>query len=435
MKKRVCMLLLAALLLLCFPAAALELPSIECFSPGLIRLSEAMRSQEAVSAEAELTVENAFYARDLSLLNTLLSGTTFHYDAAEDTDRLTIVRDGEALSSFALTEAEDGVLVELEGKTYPVESAQALISMLTGDDVSQEEIDRAQAAEAFLNGTPILERAPLAEVAAWLEGLSEGDALAGGFAVTQAFALERTMSDDGTRLTRIDITGAIGREGETPWVVTGFLRQPAGRSPKDTFEITVKQDDANYIELSYSALYESSVTRKNKEGTVSVSTTLKAAGKIAGSAVTSRLSVRTKNSWTSDGESLSEKITVTATLTHQDKTPGRRMQRLNDVSATLKNVISIKTGEETAVPVELSDDVTLEVVMDSNTFLNGGAKLRVSVGGEAADIAAVPEDGETTEFASAQELAEAAGEAVQALSAKLYARLSESAREKLTQGL
>lgn len=433
MKKRVCMLLLAALLLLCLPAAALELPSVECFSPGLIRLSEAMRSQGAVSAEAELTVENAFYARDLSLLKALLSGTTFRYDAAEGTDRLTIVRDGEALSTFALTEAEDGVLVELDGESYPVESMQALLSMLVGGDVSGEEIDRAQAVEAFLNGTPILERAPLADVAAWLEGLSEGDALAGGFAVTQAFALERTMSDDGTRLTRIDITGAVGREGETPWVIAGFLRQPAGRSPKDTFEITVRQDDANYIELAYSALYESSVTRKEKEGVASVNTTLKAAGKIAGSAVSSRLSVRSKNSWTSDGESLSEKITVTATLTHQDKTPGRRMQRLNDVSATLKNVISIRTGEESDGPVALSDDVTLEVVMDSNTFLNGGAALRVSVGGEAADIAAVPPDGGNA--VSAQELAKAAKEAVQALSARLYARLDEAARERLTQGL
>ena len=62
-----------------------------------------------------------------------------------------------------------------------------------------------------------------------------------GFAVTEAIALKRTMSDDGTRLTRVDFqSGAIGRGGETPYEITGYMRQPAGRAPKDTFELTVK---------------------------------------------------------------------------------------------------------------------------------------------------------------------------------------------------
>ena len=158
-----------------------------------------------------------------------------------------------------------------------------------------------------------------------------------------------------------------------PWRVSGYLRQPAGRAPKDTFEITFTQDEDNSIELLYSALRENEVTQKNKLGVVSVRTTLKATGKIAGSSVTSRLSVTAKNRWTANGENLSERITVSASLGHTDKTPGRRMQRLNDAAAEMKHTIRLTTTEAEHAPIELTDEITLDVTLDSNAFLRAGA--------------------------------------------------------------
>ena len=277
------------------------------------------------------------------------------------------------------------------------------------------------ALEEKLTGAAVLERVPLALIADWLEGLATGDALALGFAVSEPFALERTMSDDRTRLTKIKIAGSIARADEAPWQVSGYLRQPAGRAPKDTFEITFKQDEANFIELLYSALRENEITQKNKAGMASVRTTLKAAGKIAGSSVTSRLSVTTKNRWTADAEKLSERITITASLGHTDKTPGRRMQRLNDAAAEMKHTIRLTTTEAEYAPIELTDEITLDVTLDGNAFLRAGADVHIRAGGEMAEV---PLSLQAMDEASAK-----------ALAREIYRTLDDETQNTLEEGL
>lgn len=281
-----------------------------------------------------------------------------------------------------------------------------------------------------MTGAAILERVPLESVAQWFESLEAGTALDGGFAVTQAFAVERTMSDDGTRLTRIDVTGALAREGEAPWALSGWLRQPAGRAPKDTFELTLRQDEHNYFDLSYSSTRQSNVTRKDKAGENRVDTTLKAVGKLAGSTISTRLTVYLRNNWMADGESLTEKVVVNSTLTHEDKTPGRRMQRLNAVEASLRNAVQLTTREgDTAFSA--ADEVTCNVKMDSNTFLEGSAAVTLTVGGEA-EPAVGPAPSSEAEPGG---IREAAQQAVTELAAKLYAQLGEGTKEKIAAGL
>ena len=359
--------LMGMLVCWCSVAQALELPSNEVFSPGLKRLAALEMTQPNIEAQAQVSIDKAMYARDLSLLGSMLEGTTISYQKAGAGEWIAIHRGGEELGAYAL--AQSNTLDALEEK---------------------------------LLGVAVLERVPLAAIADWLEGLAEGDALALGFAVSEPFVLERTMSDDGTRLTKIKITGSAAREGEKPWRISGYLRQPAGRAPKDTFEITFAQDDSNFIELLYSALRENEVTRKNKEGTASVRTTLKAAGKIAGSSVSSRLSVTMKNRWTANEASLSERISITASLGHTDKTPGRRMQRLNDAAAEMKHVIRLTTTEAPQAPIELTDEITLDVTLDGNVFLRGSADVRICAGGEAPQM---PQNLRAMDEASAKALA------------------------------
>lgn len=386
MKKWVLAVMLCALVCVGCTAHALELPGIALFSPGLKRLAELEKAQPNVSAKAQVAIDKAMYARDLSLLGKMLEGTTLSYQRSGEDEWVAIHRGGEQLGTYALGES-------------------ALMNAL----------------EEKLLGTAVLERVPLASIAAWLEGLEAGDALAFGFGVHAPFEIERTMSDDGTRLTKIKVTGAIAQEGEAPWKVSGYLRQPAGRAPKDTFEITFTQDEDNSIELLYSALRENEVTRKNKEGTTSVRTTLKAAGKIAGSGISSRLSVTAKNRWTANEEKLSERVTVSATLGHTDKTPGRRMQRLNDIAAETKHVIRLTTAENSGEAIELTDEITLNVTMDSNTFLAGSANVSMRVGGET-DAAA--EKLQAMDEASAMALAK-----------DVYRMLDEKTKNSLEEGL
>ncbi len=426
MKKLIGM--LACLTLACFTcvAAAQTVPSNECFSPGLVRLAQAVGSGEAVSVEAEFSVEDAFYARDLSVLESMLAGTTIRYDGGSGeqgmTDALSLLREGEMLFHAALTRADGQARLSLNGRLFDV----------SGWIPAEEEAtpSEAEALVRSLDGTAILERVPLASVEAWLASLRAGDEIAFGWRVTEPFEIERTLSDDGTRLTRLDIEGVLEGEDGRSFTVEGFLRQPAGRAPKDTFELTLTCDEDNYIELSYSALRENEVTRRDREGETSVTTALKAAGRLDGYSLSSRLSVRMRNAWTVEEENLSEKITITATLTHQDKTPGRRMQRLNAVEAESRNVIRITTAQEQSEPLSLTDEATLSVTMDENDFLSGGMTLHASVGGPAP----APVSGDAQE-ATEQELAQAVRQAVETLSARLYAQLGEAAREKITDGL
>jgi len=385
-KIRMLALLLGALLCLSSAAHALELPSNAVFSPGLKRLAALEKTQPNVEAQAQFSIEKAMYARDLSLLQAMLDGTTISYQRSDAGESVAIHRSGEEMGAYAV-----------------------------------EPPDAMNALEERLAGVAILERVPLAGIADWLEGLKTGDALALGFAVSKPFVLERTMSDDGARLTKIKIAGGIAREGEAPWQISGYLRQPGGRAPKDTFELMFEQDEGNFIELLYSALRESEVTRKNKEGTVSVRTTLKAAGKIAGSGISSRLSVTAKNRWMADGENLSERVTMTASLGHTDKTPGRRMQRLNDAAAEMKHVIRLTTAQGQEPPIELTDEITLDVTLGSNAFLRGGADISMRVGGE-----------EPQTLQNLQAMDEASAKV---LAKEIYRTLDEKTKTTLEEGL
>lgn len=419
MKKRLMIALMLALCCLASGALGQTLPGVEVFSPGLVRLCEMAGSGEPVAMRATMTAADIAYARDLSVLSAMLSGTTFDYAGwggfAQGGDRLSIVKNDETLLSLGLDRAETGASLILNGQAFAVDLSGAQAALDTAD---------------ALSGISILERVPLASVCAWIEGLAVGDVLPLGFTVTQAFTVEHTMSDDGTRLTRIDISGSIARGGEAPWVIEGYLRQPAGRSPKDTFELTAVQDEDNSLELSYSSLRQSEITRKDKAGTASVDTTLKAAGKLSGSKVTSRLTVYLRNAWTADGESLSEKITVNATLGHTDNRPGLRMQRLNDISAKLRFVLGLTTQEDAQEVIGVSDSATLSVVLDSNTFLDCAADMTLSAGGERAQ-----EETQIAQPAPQEQLPDALREAVVSLARALYPTLSESAKNKAESGL
>ena len=411
--------LLAALMmaLLASGALAQTLPGVDVFSPGLVRLGEKMKEDPAVHMEAQLTVENAFYVRDTSVLSAMLEGTTLVYDGAKGEngpiDRLQIVREGETLFDAWMS---DDALV-LSGERF---------ALLDGESDAGMQL---LALLEPLESRAILERVPLAAVEAFLLSLKAGDALLGGYAVVKPFTSVQTMSDDGTRLVRINVEGSIAREGQAPWVIKGYLKQPAGRAPKDTFELTATQDENNYLELSYSSLRQSEITKKNKAGKASVDTHLKIAGEIGGCRISERLTSLLRNTWTADGENLSEKIVVNMTLDHSDGTPGREKQRLNKAEAKMRHDIRLTTAEAGNDVFDLTDGVTVSLVMDENTVLSAGANAAMVIGGEAA-ATALP-DAQAAE----KMLDEALSAAAKDMARGIYPQLSEKTKNKITDGL
>ena len=429
----------AALLTLCASGAcAQELPGTDCFSPGLAAVMEAVQAGKGLHVTATVGVDSALYARDLSVLADMLAGTEFSCDSTAGRDALCITRGGETIFSGAVEQAEDAVIVELNGEAYRVQDAQTVLSALTGVPVQTATPDEAltdagvQAANAdkalMRAPTPsMLTQLPLADVAAWLETLEAGTRLA-GLTLEQPVALERTLSEDGTRVTKLGLAGALTDADGAVWSLSGTLQQTG--AAKTTAEITAALDKDNTFTLTLTSTRKSTVTRRDKAGQAQVDTVLKSSGRLAGNSITTQLTLRLRNDWTADGEALTEKIVLSAELGHTDKTPGRRMQRLNDLNIKLRQAITMTTREADG-PLELSDSVTLDFKMDGTDFAVGSAKLAVRVGGgqTPAAVAAQPRE------ADAKTLREAVQEAVIGIAQGIWAQMSESQRGRITNGL
>lgn len=419
MKYRLMTVLLLMLCLLFSGAAAQTLPDLTVFSPGLTQMSEKLERGEQVEMTAELAVRDMLYARDLSLLQAMLDGMQLVYSGGgtlrEGCDALKLIRSGETL--FAADLVRNGLNAELS------------VNDRTFGLCLPEGFSGIAAAGDWISGEAILNRVPLISVCEAVEGLKAGEPLAAGFVVTAPFAVERTMSDDGTRLTKIHISSSVEREGEI-WAVSGFLRQPAGRTPKDTAEITFARDEDNTLTATYSSTRSQSVSQKDKKGRVIVETALSLSGKLGGYGVTTKLKLRMQNDWTADGENLTEKLVMTVTLGHTDRTPGRRMQRLNDASAKLRCEMTVKSQDAAKAPVLIDEKSSLSVVFDGNTFLDVSVEGDVQVGGEArlAALAGVP-------VSSKEEIGAAFETAAERIAGMIYPRLGREAVSKAENGL
>ena len=416
--QRIALVLVTVLIVFAAAASSAEqqLPGVEVFSPGLVRLSEKMREDPAVHMEAALSVSDAFYVRDTSVLSAMLEGTTIVYDGAQGehgpVDRIAIVREEETLFDAW----SNGDMAAVNGEGFALDGTLNDAGLQTALD--------------FVQTTAILERAPLAEVERVLLSLDAGEELLAGYAVVQPFVSVQTMSDDGARLTRINLSGSVAREGEVPWVIEGYLKQPAGRAPKDTFELTAKQDEKNWLELSYSSTRQSEITKKNKNGKASVDTHVKVAGEIGGYRISERLTSYLRNTWTADGENLDEKIVVNMTLEHSDNTPGREMQRLNRAEGKMRHEIRLTTQDAGNDVICLTDAVTLSAVMDENTVLDAAAQAEITVGGEAAAVFEAPVQAE-----AGRTVPDALADGVRGIARSAYKQLGENTQKKILEGL
>lgn len=423
MKRFLAAALLGAALL---PAAvcAQALPDVDCFSPGLLRALEALAGRDALSVEASFTAEEALYARDLSVLQDMLSGTTLRYDGEDGFDRLRVVKGGETLLDAALFAREGGALASVNGQAYAC--ADGLRDALIPSDAPDE-----AAAQAWtLCAGALLGRMPLEEIETAL-----GGERAFGLTVVRPFSLERTMSDDGERYTRLDFSGALAAPDGLTYEASGYLRRPGGRAPKDTAEITLAADEENHFSVSVSIDRTAKVTRKDAAGQNGVQARLNAQGELEGSRVDLRMTVRLTDDWkTAEADALAEAVKASIHVGYTDRRPGRQMLRLNDLAFDLQTALSLTTREGENAPLPVDSETTLELVMDGTTFLKGGMSARLTAGGPAQR----PEEPDGESAASLETAGDAralAEKTLLSLARALYARLGEGSLDRINKGL
>ncbi len=425
--KRIAIALLAAVLLMSAAMAEQVLPSNTCFSPGLVRMSEIMAQGAGVTATAEFTADDVLYIKDLSIFEDMLDGAVFTYAGKPGFDSLTIVREGEKLCDLALyDDAENGVAVmRVNGETMALDSSifesEAMLGFMQ--------------AEEFLNGTPILERVPLEAIAEWIEWFGAGDELVPGYMLNEPFAVERTMSDDGERLTRIDIDATMtDAQGET-WTVSGYLRQPAGTQPKDTFKIKVRRDDKNYVEIEYSAQRKNEIARRDRQGRTTVRSQIVAEAKVGGVGISAKLIVNAVNNWITDGEGgpLEETITLNTTIGFTDRRRDAVKAFKNDLAVKMRHEIELSSlpGIE---EISLTDEASIEATVSSAGLLGGTMNMSVTAGTgllESVDVTPPQTDGQDL---TAQDVEDALGGAVRDMSAAYHAQQAgnEEYIEKIT---
>ena len=396
--------LAAVLLAAC--AAAETLPSADCFSPGTAAMEALTAAGAPVETSLSVSVKKALYIPDTSVLSALFSGLEMRVlNGAEDGEErtaLSLLWNGESVGGACLASDGEGTRIALDGRWFMPASAAALPSALR------------------IPGR--FDRLPVEWIHDLLASLEPGGAAA--FRLEAPCALHLTDGENGTRL---DVSCTI-LEGEGRWEVSGwFLRGPEG-STLDEAEVRAERDGDNSLLFSYRAQLRH--TGKGSAGgseTATIKAELK--GKRGGYDLSGTANVTRKNAWTNRDGSLDEKITVSGSFRWRDKTPLSRHWNLGSDSVALKETIRVHTPAGGA-PAEWTDDAALTVETDGGTFFSGGWKL------SAAPAEALPElpGGETVRVTDA-ELFRAIREEAERTAARIYRRMDEKTKKRVTKGL
>ena len=392
---------LAALLL--SAAAALgdgQTPGIGCFSPGLSRALERQLAGETLTLEAEAEPTAALMIRDVTVLRDMFAALRLRVRACRadgrDSAELTVQRrrDGLALASAALAEADGRQLLALGGRLFAL-SAEALP-------------DEAAALLAAAQDRGRLERITPREVRA-LAGACGLSCLESGGADGKPAALALSG--------RVSLGGA-------EWELAGAFVPGEGAKPKDTAEATLTLDEENALSLAYSRQNSESVQRGGNSGRVSANVRLTLEGKLGGNRVSLALSGEQRNGWTLKDGVPAEKITVSTRLDWQDRTPGRNRLHLGRVTLAAEETMTAGASGE------WTDAAAFTLTAEGDRLLAGRVNLSAAFGG---DPPAAPEGAE--EPLDPGELMRGIRQLAPAIAAGIYKELPQKTKDRIKKGL
>ena len=415
----VCMALLAAAV----AAAETAVPGFDDFSPGFRSIGGRISSGETVLTETRITPAAAFYIRDVSVMRDIFSGLCIRTRTGTVADaQITemALLDGETvLEEAALRTGEEETLLSLDGRVLRLgpETLSGLVPHGIPDALGTESTLRLPDLSAAWPER--FGRLPLEGLSALLEGGSIGD-----------FVCTPETAEDG-EMTALGFSGQLDAgllPGSEAWSAEGSFSRGSGKAPKDTAELTLRRDDDNALTLTLSAQYKASEQKKGEQGTLTRTTRARLTGKLGGYALSAVLELKEKNAWKLKEDSLTEKITVSAKLDWQDKTPAHSSLRLANGSVTIDEELSTSSSEGEADA--WTDSVTLRLYMNGDKMIDGNAS---SASRFVAGLPVFPE-GEAAEADSAA-LAQAVKDAGRRIARAVYSRLETRSQGTITKGL
>ena len=441
------------LLLLCHIALAEQIPSVDHFSPGLsLFISEAKEGK--IGSSGTLDITEFAHARDMDVLSGILKMLRWEIfcDNSGNQSRTDLVLwlQEKELFSASVCDGEDHLFVETEGKTWQIDREDFYAALLpdpfsallkqqdglghdNGDTLNKDTADSSQ--DNHLGKEDTLEYGALLAHASPLERfemknverlLMKGADLP-WIGQLQPCTVQETYSDDGQRLTKLDLEGNLVTASGN-WKISGFIRRPGGKKPKDTAEIHLVKDEKNNLTLTLSAVYTPEVKRKDREGTVTRNVRIRLDGQRAGYGISAVYSCKATNTWKVEQEDLKERIAVSETVSWQDKTPGRRYMHLNEGKATVRHILTLSTRSDENKGFH--DVMSLSLEMDGGTMLAGGADFQLWI----PDMLRQMELSECEKI-DAKEWKAMLDGTVQKIARALYQAMDPALREKVRKGL
>ncbi|MBR1408027.1 MAG: hypothetical protein IJ573_03905 [Clostridia bacterium] len=413
----------AMLLAAALAAAETAVPGFDDFSPAFRGIGNRIASGETVLTETRLTTAAAFYIRDLSVMRDIFSGlcirTRTGTDAGAQITELALLDGETVLEEAALCSDGEEQLLFLDGQVLHLgqETLTGLVPHGIPDALGVRRTDRLPALPAAWPER--FGRLQPEGLSALLEGGSIG-----------SFTCTPVSSEDGL-LTGFGFSGQLNAgllPGGEAWSAEGSFSRGTGKAPKDTAELTLKKDDDNALTLTFSAQYKASEQKKGEQGTLTRTTRARLSGKLGGYALDAVLELKEKNAWKLKEGALAEKITVSAKLDWQDKTPAHSTLRLGNGSVTIDEELGVSSSEGEANA--WTDSVALKLYMNGEKTIDGKAE---SASRFDAGLPAFPE-GEAAE-ADGTAFAQAVRNAAKRVARAVYSRLGPKSQGTITKGL
>ncbi|MBQ8095205.1 MAG: hypothetical protein IJ242_16760 [Clostridia bacterium] len=406
-------------------ALSQTLPSADLLSPGFAKWIDSSVSGDAVHLEVNGSIEELFHIRDLSVLKSLLSQITLESTTGKtqkhEITHLRVRTGGEILSDIRYSTDMDSIHFTVDGNAYSLPYNELGIS-----PIGEKPFEWLETLQSIFIRNSWLERFDMDHLSKLLTSGKLVEQIP--FVETGTIQVTEGYSDDGLRLTRLALDGDVVCFGQQ-WQVTGSIFKPGGSAPKDTAEVQFIHDKDNSLKITLSSKYTPEKGSKNKTGAVTANARVNVNGKIGGYDVTYTFGLKVRNDWSTDGDILSEKLTVTPSLNWTDKTPGRRYQHLNSGSLTLKNVFRIMSRESDVQIISGTDETTVELTMDGEHVIVGSLGMRFDTV-PVDDV--IPGDGEVLTGSAFKQLTDAY---VRKISKQIYGYLDGKTQKKITQGL
>jgi hypothetical protein len=409
---------------MCTGAIAQTLPSADLISPGFSKWLETADTAEMTTLYVNGSVDQLFHIRDLSVLQSLLSLITIESCSGQvqgrDVSNVKLLTGNEIIADAAYIVDNTELRFSLGENQYAVPFSEFNLS---GENISEFDLP---AIRTFFSANSWIERMDMHRLS---EMLRTGELFrcipgfdAGELQVSESF------SDDGLRLTRMNIDGYFFVASDV-WSVKGTIFKPGGNSPKDTAEFHLMKDENNRLDVTLSSKYTLEKGKSEQNGAVTGNCRINVAGKIGGYDITYVIGLKIRNDWSADGHILAERLTVTPSLNWTDKTPGRRTLHLNSGSLNVKNVIQITSSEDSEMVSEGTNQISMELKMDGESVVSGSFGIYFAAG---PGTLTVPVHGVEINRKSIKQLMDSY---IDEIAKKMYQQLNEKTHKRIVQGL